>query len=228
MFSFFDRLSTGWTAAKACVDVLRRDKTLIVFPFLSGLSGLIVLASFAIPLAIVKPAFLKALMNEGADVHQVPPWFWAVLFVFYFVNYFVIYFFNSALVYLRPVALPRRTGDGQRGLAGGEPPVTGVIGLVAGLGHGRVDAQADRKRQREVRRLRGRAVGRGLVGHDLFCRAGVGRRGRRADDGDPAIVEGADQDLGRIDRRPHWRRLGAACRFGFWVSYWSFSGHFWR
>ena len=99
MFSFFDRLSTGWTAAKACVDVLKRDKKLIVFPFLSGLSCLLVLASFAIPLAIAKPAFFDAFMNEGADVHQVPPWFWAVLFVFYFVNYFVIYFFNSALIY---------------------------------------------------------------------------------------------------------------------------------
>ncbi len=95
MFSFFDRLSTGWTAARACVDVLRRDKKLIVLPLLSGISCLLVLASFAIPLAIVKPAFL----NEHADVHQVPPWFWAVLFVFYFINYFVVYFFNSALIY---------------------------------------------------------------------------------------------------------------------------------
>jgi hypothetical protein len=38
MFSFFDRLSAGWTAAKACVDVLRRDKKLVIFPLLSGIS----------------------------------------------------------------------------------------------------------------------------------------------------------------------------------------------
>jgi hypothetical protein len=99
MFSFFDRLSTGWTTAGACVDVLKRDKKLIVFPLLSGISCLIVLASFAIPLAVAKPKFLTAFMDEGADVHQTPIWFWAVLFLFYFVNYFVIYFFNSALVY---------------------------------------------------------------------------------------------------------------------------------
>ena len=68
-------------------------------PLLSGLSCLIVLASFAIPLAIVKPAFLGAVLDRQADVHQAPPWFWAVTFTFYFVNYFVIYFFNSALVY---------------------------------------------------------------------------------------------------------------------------------
>jgi hypothetical protein len=94
MFSFFDRLQTGWTAAGACLDVLRRDKKLIIFPLLSGISCLIVLASFAIPLAVIKPAFLA-----DGDVDQVPIWFWAVLFAFYFANYFVIYFFNSALVY---------------------------------------------------------------------------------------------------------------------------------
>jgi ABC-type multidrug transport system fused ATPase/permease subunit len=98
MFSFFDRLSAGWSAAKACLEVLRRDKKLVAFPLLSGLSCLIVLASFALPLAVLKPHFLGAFFDEGADPHQVPIWFWAVLFAFYFVNYFVIYFFNAALV----------------------------------------------------------------------------------------------------------------------------------
>jgi hypothetical protein len=98
MFSFFDRLSTGWTAAKACLEVLRRDKKLIVFPLLSGISCLIVLASFAIPLAVAKPTFLGAFLDERAVGRDVPVWFWAVLFVFYFINYFVIYFFNSALI----------------------------------------------------------------------------------------------------------------------------------
>ncbi len=99
MFSFFDRLSTGWTAAKACLEVLQRDKKLVLFPLLSGISCLIVLASFAIPLAVAKPAFLAAFLDEEADVHTTPVWFWLLLFAFYFVNYFVIYFFNSALVY---------------------------------------------------------------------------------------------------------------------------------
>src|SRR5437762_4363831 len=99
MFSFFDRLHTGWTAAGACLDVLRRDKKLVVFPLLSGISCLIVLASFAIPLAVARPAFLAAFFDEQAVPNQTPVWFWVVLFAFYFVNYFVIYFFNSALVY---------------------------------------------------------------------------------------------------------------------------------
>jgi hypothetical protein len=98
MLSFFDRLSNGWTAAKACLEVLRRDKKLVVFPLLSGISCLIVLASFAIPLAVAKPAFLEAFLDERAVGQQTPVWFWIVLFAFYLINYFVIYFFNSALI----------------------------------------------------------------------------------------------------------------------------------
>lgn len=98
MFSFFDRLRTGWTAAGACMDVLRSDKTLVLFPLLSGVCCLVVLASFAVPLAIIKPAFLMAVLDDRADPHQVPVWFWAATFAFYFANYFVIYFFNAALL----------------------------------------------------------------------------------------------------------------------------------
>lgn len=122
MFAFFDRLSTGWTAARACVEVLKRDKKLVVFPLLSGVACLLVLASFAVPLAIAKPAFLKAVLAENADVHQAPPWFWAVLFTFYFVNYFVIYFFNSALVYC---ASPISAANRSRPATGCRRPVAG-------------------------------------------------------------------------------------------------------
>src|SRR3954453_10909765 len=100
MFSFFDRLSAGWTAGKSCLEVLRNDKRLIVFPVLSGLSALVVFLSFVVPLAIIKPAFLTAVMEERhVDVHNTPIWFWIVTFLFYFCNYFVIYFFNAALVH---------------------------------------------------------------------------------------------------------------------------------
>jgi uncharacterized membrane protein len=97
---FFDRLSAGWTAGKSCLEVLRNDRKLIVFPLLSGLSAIIVLASFALPLAIIRPAFLKVMMDDHrVNIQQTPIWFWIVLFLFYFANYFVIYFFNAALVH---------------------------------------------------------------------------------------------------------------------------------
>jgi hypothetical protein len=99
MLSFFDRLSNGWTAAKACIAVLRSDPKLIIFPLLSGLACFVVLASFALPLWVIKPAFLQAAMQGQARADQTPIWFWAVLFVFYLCNYFVIYFFNAALIF---------------------------------------------------------------------------------------------------------------------------------
>ena len=46
----FQRLSIGWELAKQSINVLKLDKELLLFPALSGLSCLAVLASFAVPL----------------------------------------------------------------------------------------------------------------------------------------------------------------------------------
>jgi hypothetical protein len=129
----FDRFRVGFTAAGACLEVLRRDKKLVVFPLLSGLSCLVVLASFAIPLVVWRP------FSEGRDVGRAPPWFWAVAFAFYFCNYFVIYFFNAALVscalcHFR--GMPASAGDGLRAAARRLPElaawslVSATVGLV--------------------------------------------------------------------------------------------------
>lgn len=64
--------------------ILMADKKLLVFPALSGIVSLIVLATFILPLVIGQ--FL------GATV------FYVALFAFYLVSYFVVIFFNTALV----------------------------------------------------------------------------------------------------------------------------------
>ena len=90
----FARLSNGWTLAKQSFRVLMLDKELLLFPLLSGISCLLVLASFAIPLW--NSEFGQALFEDGEGTQN--PLAWVVLFLFYLVNYFVIVFFNSALV----------------------------------------------------------------------------------------------------------------------------------
>ena len=75
-------------------SVLRRDKELLVFPVLSGIACLIVLASFAVPLWL--GGYPEALSEDPEPFRE--PLNWLILFAFYFVNYFVIVFFNSALV----------------------------------------------------------------------------------------------------------------------------------
>jgi len=64
--------------------ILMADKELLVFPVLSGIISLIVLATFILPLVIGQ--FLGGLFFYGA------------LFAFYLVSYFVVIFFNTALV----------------------------------------------------------------------------------------------------------------------------------
>jgi uncharacterized Tic20 family protein len=108
----FARLATGWELMKQSFSVLRADKELILFPLMSGLACLVVLASFTLPLSMT-PWF-----HQFFDEHEAPhnPILWAILFAFYASNYFVIVFFNSALV---SCAIKR--------MAGGDPTV--VYGL---------------------------------------------------------------------------------------------------
>jgi hypothetical protein len=65
-------------------SILMADKKLLVFPFLSGIVSLIVLATFIIPLVIGQ--FFGSFIS------------YAILFAFYLASYFVVIFFNTALV----------------------------------------------------------------------------------------------------------------------------------
>lgn len=90
----FERIANGWELAKESARVLRLDKELLVFPLLSGIACLLVLASFAVPLWILEGG--ETLADDPERFRE--PLLWLLLFAFYFVNYFVIVFFNSALV----------------------------------------------------------------------------------------------------------------------------------
>ena len=91
-----------------------KRKTLIFFPLFSGISCIMVMASFAMPLAMLKPDHAAA----NADPMQ-KIYFYGVLFLFYFCNYFVITFFNTALT---SCAITR--------MAGGEPSFSAGLGAA--------------------------------------------------------------------------------------------------
>ncbi len=90
----FERMSRGWELMQESWAVLKMDKEMLVFPAVSGLACLLVLASFAAPLW--NSQYLQVVMEE----EQLPqdPIAYAILFLFYLANYFVIIYFNSALV----------------------------------------------------------------------------------------------------------------------------------
>ena len=87
----FAKFAQSWSLVKASASVLRSDKELLLFPLLSGIASLIVIASFFIP-AVLGGVFSGYKEGEHNLV------MYAVLFAFYVVQYFVIIFFNSALV----------------------------------------------------------------------------------------------------------------------------------
>jgi hypothetical protein len=102
---FFDRISNSFALARSSWGVLRKDKQLVVFPVISCIACLLVLASFALPIGLL------ALGNkiQFQDANGNPAlWTYPVAFAFYFCNYFVIVFCNSALI---SCALMRYSGE---------------------------------------------------------------------------------------------------------------------
>ena len=90
------RIARGWEITKQSWSVLMEDKKLMVFPLLSTVSLLAILASFAVPVAMLVD--WEAVDPDQAREAVRTPAYYAGLFLFYFINYLVVFFFNSALV----------------------------------------------------------------------------------------------------------------------------------
>lgn len=89
----FARLSNGIALARCSWRVLLTDKHLLVFPIVSGVLFLLVLASFAIPLVTLVD--WAGIERSGG---KPPIWVYPVAFAFYFCTYFVAIFCNAAMV----------------------------------------------------------------------------------------------------------------------------------
>ena len=88
------KFARSWALMKASATVLRSDKSLLVFPLLSGLCALLVAASFLIPVAVM----VIGGEHAGQDFHQrMSVGAYLLMFAFYLVQYFVIIFFQTAL-----------------------------------------------------------------------------------------------------------------------------------
>lgn len=91
--TFMNRFSNGWTIAANSFKVLKENRQLILFPILSGISMIVIVASF----------FTAVLGFNGWNIDNVQENSrvagYAILFAFYIINYFVIVFFNMALIH---------------------------------------------------------------------------------------------------------------------------------
>ena len=86
------RFSRSLQLAKASWSVVRADKELMILPVLSVIALLVVVGSFALPLAAL------GAFNPDAMGAEPGPGSWMVGFAFYVVAYFIGIFFNTALV----------------------------------------------------------------------------------------------------------------------------------
>lgn len=122
----FEKFSRSWGLIKASASVLRADKELMLFPILSSVATLLVLATFALPVFALK------LFADGFNV------FGAVIgFAFYFCQYSVIVFFNSALVAAATIRLEGGDptfSDGIRAAKARLPAILGYAAIAATVG----------------------------------------------------------------------------------------------
>jgi len=99
MFARFER---SWDLANACMGLLREDKSLLIFPLLSSIAMLLIVASFAVPLYP-----LVSTMSRQGYMHTLDSLAYVGLFVFYWIQFTIVTFFNTALV---EVAMDRLDG----------------------------------------------------------------------------------------------------------------------
>ncbi len=119
-----NKIQRTWSLMSACWQILKRDKEMLVFPLISGLCCLLLLASFAIPIYLTgawEPP------KSSADASR-QVMYYGTLLLFYVCNYFVVIFFNCAIVACATI----RMGGGNPTVSDGFRAATSRLPGVAG------------------------------------------------------------------------------------------------
>src|SRR5580658_2154793 len=93
----FDKISRGWPLEGACWDILMEDPALLIFPLLSALAIVLLMASFAVPVWLVHHS-LQSSLADGSTTHTTRLLSYAATYMFYVITYSVVMFFNTALI----------------------------------------------------------------------------------------------------------------------------------
>lgn len=98
-----ERIRCSWSLMKEAWAVLRQDRELALFPILSGIVSILVLATFALPSILLFPwAEWSHASGPGgfrSSFHlDLGPLHYAGIFLYYLATYFVVVFFNAGLV----------------------------------------------------------------------------------------------------------------------------------
>lgn len=134
---FFDRLAFGWRLGTTSLGVVTRDKTLMLFPILSGISAMLLVAAFVFGIG---PENLSAQAREMEQTGGgIPPMGYVVAFAGYFALSFIAVYFNVALIAAAQQSVAGKdttVGDGlavanqHLGKIAGWALLSGTVGLL--------------------------------------------------------------------------------------------------
>jgi hypothetical protein len=111
------RFSNTWSLMKSSFAVLQAEKKLLIFPVISALVTLLILASFIFPMLVLDKGWI-----EDGIISESTQWYHYVqLFGLYYVCYFIMLFFNSATV-----------ASAVYVMRGGKPTIGGAVNAVMG------------------------------------------------------------------------------------------------
>lgn len=128
------KFTRTWSLMSDCWQVLKQDKSLLVFPLISGFCCLLLLASFAVPIYLTGAWTPPA--HDAVPQRQVA--YYGTLFAFYVANYFIVVFFNAAIIScaaLRMGGGNPTVGDGLRAAGSRLPAIAGwaLVSATVGL-----------------------------------------------------------------------------------------------
>lgn len=118
------KIERTWELMSASWNVLRKDKEILLFPVLSGIALILVMASFAVPLFMIGD--FKKMAVSGAAIEP-----WIALFLFYFSNYLVIIFFNTAIVACATIRMSGKDPVVSDGLRAASNRLSAIFGWAA-------------------------------------------------------------------------------------------------
>jgi hypothetical protein len=88
------KFSLTWGLMKSSWELLKKDKEVLIFPFISGICCILLMLSFALP--IINSPEVKAAIQNHQEINYGK--YYLLMFIFYFLNYLIIIFFNTAVV----------------------------------------------------------------------------------------------------------------------------------
>jgi hypothetical protein len=113
----FERISNSFALVRHSWAVLKKDKEILVFPVLSGLSSMAAAASFILPVFLLTS-------HEGMSRRENRLAWYLLTFAFYLVSYFITIFFNVGVMTCASIRMD-----------GGDPTLKdGFRGAVKNLG----------------------------------------------------------------------------------------------